>query len=138
MELKNFYYNYLTQLDYNYYLSSTYFYLIQLVISTFLLCCIFILLAYLIAEKNLYYEKISGYECGFDPFSDAREPFSIKFYLISILFILFDIELIYFFPWVSIIKPGIYISIYISMYIFFIMLLIGFFYEWKKESIVFE
>jgi NADH-quinone oxidoreductase subunit A len=123
------YYNYLLQLDYNYYLSSTYFYLIQLAISTFILCCIFIILAYVIAEKNLYYEKVSGYECGFDPFSDAREPFSIKFYLISILFILFDIELIYFFPWVSIIKPGIYISIYISMYIFFIILLIGFFYE---------
>ena len=89
---------FLVKFEYNYYLSSTYFYLIQLAITTFLLCCVFIILAYVISEKNLYYEKISGYECGFDPFSDAREPFSIKFYLISILFILFDIELIYFFP----------------------------------------
>jgi NADH-quinone oxidoreductase subunit A len=55
-------------------------------------------LCYLIADHYLYSEKISGYECGFDPFSDARDPFNIKFYLISILFIIFDIELIYFFP----------------------------------------
>ena len=121
----------------NYY-NYTYYYLIQLIITVLILCSIFIILAYLIAEKNLYYEKISGYECGFDPFSDAREPFSIKFYLISILFILFDIELIYFFPWVAIILPGVSFSIYCTMYIFFLILLIGFYYEWKKESITFE
>lgn len=124
--------------EFYYYTTNTYYYLIQLAISVFILCCIFIILAYLVAEKNLYYEKVSGYECGFDPFSDAREPFSIKFYLISILFILFDIELIYFFPWVVLLKPGIFLSVYFSMYLFFIILIIGFFYEWKKESITFE
>lgn len=81
-----------------YYIEYTYYYLIQLILVVFLISSVLVLLAYLISDKNLYYEKISGYECGFDPFSDAREPFSIKFYLISILFILFDIELIYFFP----------------------------------------
>jgi NADH-quinone oxidoreductase subunit A len=98
MLLKALYFDYLYTIGLYYYLNNTYYYLIQLLITVFILCCIFIILAYLVAEKNLYYEKISGYECGFDPFSDAREPFSIKFYLVSILFILFDIELIYFFP----------------------------------------
>jgi len=81
-----------------YYYEYTYFFFIQLIVLTTTISTLMLLLSYVISDKNLYYEKVSGYECGFDPFSDAREPFSIKFYLISILFILFDIELIYFFP----------------------------------------
>lgn len=120
------------------YYEHTYFYLIQLIILTTTLSTIMLVISYLLSDKNLYYEKISGYECGFDPFSDAREPFSIKFYLISILFILFDIELIYFFPWVAIIKASHAFSVFFTMYVFFILLVIGFYYEWKKESITFE
>lgn len=63
-----------------------------------LVIIIMILLCYLISLKNLYFEKTSAYECGFDPFSDAREKFHINFYIIAILFIIFDIELIYFLP----------------------------------------
>lgn len=72
-----------------------YFFFVCIVI---LICCIMLVICYLISSPKLYYEKTTGYECGFDPFSEARDPFDIKFYLISILFILFDIELLYFFP----------------------------------------
>lgn len=83
--------------EYSYYAEeySDYFILVLVVIC---ICSIMLLLCYLISSHKLYYEKITGYECGFDPFSEARDPFDIKFYLISILFILFDIELLYFFP----------------------------------------
>jgi NADH-quinone oxidoreductase subunit A len=65
------------------------------------LCLILLGICYFLSETKevlLYVEKMSGYECGFDPFSDAREQFNVKFYLVSILFILFDLELVFFFP----------------------------------------
>lgn len=106
-------------------------------ISIFLICSIILILCYFLSGNNLYYEKSSGYECGFDPFSDAREPFYVKFYLIAILFIIFDVEVIFFFPWIfSLIE----ISYYglLMMYIFLIILGIGFVYEWKKGSLDWE
>jgi NADH-quinone oxidoreductase subunit A len=75
-------------------------YLLTLII--FLVSCIFILLGYVVgnvgmSQPEVSYEKVSSYECGFDAFSDAREPFDVKFYLIAILFIIFDVEVIFFF-----------------------------------------
>jgi len=77
-----------------------YTYLDVLIYSIFLMgvSCLLIGLCYLLSVNNLYFEKLTGYECGFDPFSDARDPFNIKFYLISIVFIIFDVELIFFLP----------------------------------------
>lgn len=110
--------------------SSFFFYLILiLLISSFIL-----ILCYIIIVNNLYYEKSSSYECGFDPFSDAREPFYIKFYLISILFIIFDVEVIFFFPWIFSIIQISYFGFFI-MYLFLIISGIGFCYEWKKGSL---
>jgi NADH:ubiquinone oxidoreductase subunit 3 (subunit A) len=91
-------------------------------------------LCYVITIKNPYTEKNTGYECGFDPFSDAREPFYVKFYLISILFIIFDVEVVFFFPWAISFKQLFFFGYYI-MYIFILILLIGFAYEWKKGSL---
>jgi NADH:ubiquinone oxidoreductase subunit 3 (subunit A) len=91
-------------------------------------------LCYAITIKNPYNEKNSGYECGFDPFSDAREPFYVKFYLISILFIIFDVEVVFFFPWAISFKQLFFFGYYI-MYIFIVILIIGFVYEWKKGSL---
>lgn len=96
--------------------------------------CIILGLCYLITIKNSYSEKNSGYECGFDPFTDAREPFYVKFYLISILFIIFDVEVIFFFPWAICFKQLFFFGYYI-IYIFILILLIGFIYEWKKGSL---
>lgn len=92
------------------------------------LCLLIIGLGYSVAEHNLYYEKTQGYECGFDPFSDAQDPFNIKFYLVSILFLLFDIELIFFLPWVVSLEETFFFGFYIIFFFFFI-LIIGYYYE---------
>jgi NADH-quinone oxidoreductase subunit A len=98
------------------------------------ICFLILGLCYIITIKNPYSEKNTGYECGFDPFSDAREPFYVKFYLISILFIIFDVEVVFFFPWAISFKQLFFFGYYI-MYIFILILLIGFVYEWKKGSL---
>lgn len=98
------------------------------------LSLIFVLICYVVSSNQWDVEKITSYECGFDPFSDTREPFEIKFYLIAILFIIFDVEVIFFFPWV-IAQQELLFSGYYVMYIFYIILILGFFYEFKKGSL---
>lgn len=88
----------------------------------------------ILSNNKWYFEKVTSYECGFDPFSDTREPFEIKFYLIAILFIIFDVEVIFFLPWV-ICQKQLLLYGYYTMYIFFLILVIGFFYEFKKGSL---
>nr|YP_009775887.1 NADH dehydrogenase subunit 3 [Bartramia patens]QJA16113.1 NADH dehydrogenase subunit 3 [Bartramia patens] len=87
---------------------------------------------------NLVYpEKLSAYECGFDPFDDARSRFDIRFYLVSILFIIFDPEVTFLFPWaVSLNKIGLFG--FWSMIVFLLILTIGFLYEWKKGALDWE
>ncbi len=75
-------------------------------------------------------EKISGYECGFEPFETARSKFEVKFYLVSILFIIFDLEVIYLFPWILILNPFNILIIF-----FLVVLIIGFIYEWCKGAL---
>ena len=78
--------------------------------------------------------KLSPYECGFDPFEDARIPFDVRYYLVAILFIIFDLEIAFLFPWaVSLNKIG--IAGVIAMAIFLLVLVIGFIYEWKKGAL---
>lgn len=79
-------------------------------------------------------EKISAYECGFHPFDDSRATFDVRFYLVAILFIIFDLEITFLFPW-SINFERLDISGYISMMIFIYILLLGFIYEWKKGAL---
>ncbi len=88
--------------------------------------------SYILAEQKIDAEKVSIYECGFDPFEDARQVFEIKFYLVGILFILFDLEIIYLFPWV--ISLNTYIS-FASMGIFLLILIVGFGYEIAKGAL---
>ena len=80
------------------YYITVYYELFFYALLTICVSCIFLLFCYLISLKNPYTEKNFGYECGFDPFSDARSPFNVKFYLVSIVFIIFDIEVAFFFP----------------------------------------
>ena len=95
---------------------------------------ILILASYILAAQHPYDEKAKGYECGFDPFSDAREPFAVKFYLVAILFILFEIELLFFFPWALCLRYTWCIG-FIYMYAFFVTLSLTFLYEWIKRSL---
>jgi len=89
--------------------------------------CIIMILSQIASEKKIDLEKLSAYECGFDPFGDARHTFSIKFYLVAILFIIFDLEIIFLFPWAVALTS--YQAFY-SMISFLIILTIGFIYEW--------
>jgi NADH:ubiquinone oxidoreductase subunit 3 (subunit A) len=82
-------------------------------------------------------EKVSAYECGFDPFDDARSRFDIRFYLVAILFIIFDLEVTFLFPWaVTLSKLNLFG--FWSMMVFLLVLTIGFVYEWKKGALEWE
>ena len=89
---------------------------------------------FVIAPSNPDPEKLKPYECGFDPFDDARVPFDIQFYLVAILFIIFDLEVAFLFPWAASFST-IGIFGFVSMMIFLGVLTIGFIYEWKKGAL---
>ena len=91
----------------------------------------------LVAPNNPDEEKLSPYECGFDPFDDARSKFDIRFYLVAILFIIFDLEIAFLFPW-AISLGAIGPLGFWSMMIFLAILTIGFIYEWKKGALEWE
>lgn len=78
--------------------------------------------------------KISAYECGFEEFSDARIPFDIRFYLVSILFIIFDLEIAFLFPWAIVLKSLPLLGFW-SMMLFLLVLTVGFIYEWQKGAL---
>ena len=97
----------------------------------------FIVLNYLASPKNPDPEKLSAYECGFEPFNDSRMEFDVRFYLVAILFIIFDLEIAFLFPWaISLGQIGFFG--FISMMIFLFILTIGFIYEWKKGALDWE
>jgi NADH-quinone oxidoreductase subunit A len=82
-------------------------------------------------------EKLSPYECGFEAFEDARMKFDVRYYLVAILFILFDLEIAFLFPW-AVVLPDIGFFGFASMMIFLLILIIGFVYEWKKGALEWE
>ena len=97
----------------------------------------FILINFLLSPNNPDPEKLSAYECGFEPFNDSRMEFDVRFYLVAILFIIFDLEIAFLFPWaISLGKIGIFG--FVSMLIFLFILTIGFIYEWKKGALDWE
>jgi NADH:ubiquinone oxidoreductase subunit 3 (subunit A) len=107
--------------------------LIHFIISS-IIGILILALSYLLVTQQPDTEKLSSYECGFDPFGDARNPFNIHFYLVSILFIIFDLEITFLFPWAISLK---YIGMfgYWSMFFFLFLLTLGFIYEWMKGAL---
>lgn len=102
---------------------------LSIVISVALL-----MVPFVIAPSNPDPEKLSAYECGFEAFSDSRMRFDVKFYLVAILFIIFDLEVAFLFPWaVSLGDVGLFG--FWSMMVFLGVLTIGFIYEWKKGAL---
>jgi NADH-quinone oxidoreductase subunit A len=79
-------------------------------------------------------EKLSAYECGFDAFEDARTKFDVRYYLVAILFIIFDLEIAFLFPW-AIALDQIGLTGFVAMMIFLALLVVGFVYEWKKGAL---
>ena len=114
------------------YLSIIIFVLVALIISIG-----FIVLNFLFSPKNPDPEKLSAYECGFEAFGDSRMEFDVRFYLVAILFVIFDLEIAFLFPW-AISLGSIGFVGFISMMIFLFILAIGFIYEWKKGALDWE
>lgn len=100
----------------------------------FVLSIIILALSYIIAVQNPYFEKVSAYECGFEPFEDARNQFDVSFCIVGILFLIFDIEVIFLFPWCLVLSilggKGFW-----TMIIFLLLLGLGFLYEIVKGAL---
>jgi len=94
-------------------------------------------LPFLLAKQRPDAEKLSPYECGFEPFDDARRKFDVRFYLVAILFIIFDLEVAFLFPW-AVTLGDIGLFGFWSMVVFLGVLTVGFIYEWKKGALEWE
>jgi NADH-quinone oxidoreductase subunit A len=101
------------------------------------LAAVILLASYVLARQRPDAEKLSPYECGFEPFEDARGRFDVRFYLVAILFIIFDLEVAFLFPW-AVSLGNIGLLGFWSMMIFLGVLTIGFIYEWKKGALEWE
>jgi NADH-quinone oxidoreductase subunit A len=104
------------------------------ILFSFVLGILIVGASYRLTVSNPDFEKLSAYECGFDPFGDARNTFDIKFYLVAILFIIFDLEALYFYPW-CISYSFLQIDSFTCMLDFIFELLIGLAYAWKAGAL---
>ena len=118
-------------------LLKEYFPIILFLIIALALSFGFIAINYLLSPKKPDPEKLSAYECGFEPFNDSRMEFDVRFYLVAILFIIFDLEIVFLFPW-AISLGNIGLLGFVSMMMFLFILTVGFIYEWKKGALDWE
>ena len=106
---------------------------------SFGLAGLFLFLGLKLSPKTIDFEKLSAYECGFTPLGDARQPFHVRFYLVGILFLLFDLEVIFLFPWALTMSTTSHNLIALTNVMLFLTLLtLGFVYEWKKGALDWE
>jgi NADH-quinone oxidoreductase subunit A len=96
-----------------------------------------ILAGFLLGPDKPDSEKLSPYECGFEAFEDSRMRFDVRYYLVAILFIIFDLEIAFLFPW-AVVLDSIGLFGFVAMMIFLAILVIGFIYEWKKGALEWE
>jgi NADH:ubiquinone oxidoreductase subunit 3 (subunit A) len=101
------------------------------------LSCLILGLSFVFTIQKPDAEKVSAYECGFDPFDDARSRFDVRFYLVAILFIIFDLEVTFLFPFAISLSKVNFFGFW-SMAAFLIILTIGFVYEWRKGALEWE
>lgn len=113
---------------YNYYLIF-FFFIISIIVSLVLGK-----ISYQLAPKNYYINKTNPYECGFKPFNTTRESFNVDYYVIAVLFLIFDIEVALIFPWTLNLKSTGNYGL-ISMFIFFFLIYLGFVFEWQKGAL---
>ena len=111
-----------------------YFSIFLFLIFSIILSMIVFFLSFFLSSKLDDAEKLSAYECGFNPFSDSRSEFDVKFYIVAILFLIFDLEISFLFPF-SVALNAIALEGVYSMLFFLFILTIGFFYEWKKGAL---
>ena len=107
--------------------------LIFLTASVILSMIIFVL-SFLVSQKADDREKLTAYECGFNPFEDSRNEFDVRFYLVAILFLIFDLEISFLFPFIASFHCINFVGLY-SMFFFLFILTVGFVYEWQKGAL---
>lgn len=107
------------------------------ILLAFLISFVVFAISYFFVLKQYDLEKISAYECGFDPFEDTRKKFDVRFYLVAILFIVFDLEVTYLFPW-SVVLNTVDLFGYVVMVVFLFLVTIGFVYEWLVGALEWE
>ena len=110
--------------DLSEYNSVFFFFLCSVILSSILT-----ILSKIVSPLNKESEKLSAFECGFEPIGDSKDIFSIHFYMVGILFLIFDLEILFLFPWTINIKKSGFLG-YVSIIFFILILLIGFFFEW--------
>ncbi|MFQ5817562.1 MAG: NADH-quinone oxidoreductase subunit A [Terriglobia bacterium] len=114
--------------------------LIHLLVVAFL-AGLLLLLSTLVGQKKPTLTKAMAYECGMVPRGDARQPFSVRFYLLAMIFILFEVEAIFLFPWAVVTKPrgdwpGLGFPFgFVEMFLFLVIILAGYLYAWKKGAL---
>jgi NADH-quinone oxidoreductase subunit A len=97
------------------------------------LAAVLVLLSTLVGHRRPTREKAQAYECGIRPTGDAREPFSVKFYLVAMVFILFDVEAIFLYPWAYVYRDLRWFG-FVEMLLYILILLVGYVYLWKKGA----
>jgi NADH-quinone oxidoreductase subunit A len=95
------------------------------------------IVGYFVSPKKPDAQKLSTYECGFEPFDGARAPFDVRFYLVAILFIIFDLETAFLVPWALVFRD-LGMAGMVVMFVFLFLLTVGFVYEWKKGGLEWE
>ncbi len=99
--------------------------------------CVLLIAGWLLSPVRPDHDKLAPYECGFEAFEDARMRFDVRYYLVAILFILFDLEIAFLFPWAVALKEIGFVG-FLSMMVFLGILTVGFIYEWKKGALDWE
>ncbi len=116
---------------------SQYFAILVFIIFAVIIAMIMRLIGYLTGPCEPNRAKVSAYECGFDGVGDAWFPFDVRFYLFAILFIIFDLETAFLFPWAVALRDIGNVGFY-SMMVFLFILVVGFIYEWRKGALQWE
>jgi NADH-quinone oxidoreductase subunit A len=113
---------------------TRYFPVLLYIFVTLLLGVVTLLLSYLVHPKYPETEKLSTYECGSEPFSDARMPFPVRYYIFAMLFVIFDIEVIFLYPWAVVFTKVGLIGL-IEMLVFIALFLVAYVYAWRKGAL---
>lgn len=120
--------------NFSYFPINEYLYIVYLLFFLLIFSIVLLMISFLLSQKSYDVEKNSPYECGFNPFEDAREPFEIHFYLVAILFIIFDLEISFLIPWVVTFRlVGFFGYLIVMFFLFFLTL--GFVYEIYKGAL---
>jgi len=119
---------------------NEFFYIIEYFIFIFFLVILIFSLSFLLAPRELTIEKASSYECGFEPFGDARILFDIHFYLVGLLFLIFDLEIVFLFPWIFSLYKGSFVLLFnlpsfVALLFFLGLLTLGFVFEWRRNAL---